>query len=470
MRKAVVNIALWLPLLCGQSVTSVQDLIQAGQLPEAFAQVAAGLAQHPNDAGLLNLRGVIHAQRHELPQALQDFQRAVALQPGLLPAWRNLGRSCQLTGSPCAASAWQHVLAVKPGDAEARFSLASIYEQQGRFSDSLRELAKLSEQEAAEASALALRCADLAGLHRAAEAMAVGAQAETLDAPPAALRQVVGAYEQLERWSDARKVLERVAALEPGEAEHLFELARVAYKMNDFEGALGYLGHARDLAPSDPRVHFLFGMMLVELKLPLEARKSVEKALELDPRNPDFNYAMGSIVLNARDAASALPYFRAYVAARPADPRGHFALGVADYAAGDYENCRTEMQAVSGSPKTQIGAAYFLGRVARIDENLDEAATQLNRAISLAPSFAEAFTELARVRLRQDRIQEAEAAVDHALSIRPDSFQANSVLLAVYQRTHDPRAAEQSARIQKLDEERGKAMELMLRSIEVKPY
>ncbi len=490
--------ALWLAVLAGQSVDSIQDLIQAGNLPEAFRQVSNALAQHPNDAGLLNLRGVIYAQRSEMLEAHQDFERAVKLAPSLTPAWQNLGRACQFTGSPCAVSAWQHVLTVKPGDPEAKFSLASIFQQQGKYADSLRELGKLDG-----GAVLLLRCADLAGLHREAEAIetagrlksaadvsdsdldaflpkfeplpaVLAAIIEALDArsaaSPGSLRRLVIAYEQVNRLSDARRTLERLAAAEPANTQHLFELARVAYLMHDYEGALGYLGHARDLTPTDARVHFLFGMILVELKLPLDARKSLDKAVELDPHNPEYNYAMGSIILNARDAASAIPYFRAYVDARPEDPKGHFALGVADYVGGDYDNCRTEMQSVSNDPKTQVGAAYFLGRVSRLNDNLDEAAAFLDRAIKLSPSFAEAYTELARVRLRQDRPDDARTAIERALAISPDSFQANSVLLALYQRNHDPRAEEQSARIRKLDEERGKTMELMLRSIEVKPY
>ncbi|HXB70595.1 MAG TPA: tetratricopeptide repeat protein [Candidatus Acidoferrales bacterium] len=504
--------------LCGQtppsgaSVDAIQEFIQAGNLPEAFRLVSDALQLHPKDAGLLNLLGVIHARRNQLAEARKDFERAVALAPGLTPAWQNLARSCQLSprqqgeGSRCATAAWQHVLAVKPDDPEARFSLAALYQQQGRYADSLRELARLSKDEAARPPALALRCGDLAALNRLPEAseaarrlasaaefseadvqpilpaLATGGRAatvvvtlvEALDlrgaASPETLRQLVIAYEQVNRLNDARRTLERLAVAEPANPRHLLELARIAYRMHDLEGALGYLGHARDLTPADPQVHFLFGMILVELKLPIDARKSVEKALALDPRNPDYNHAMGSIVLNARDAASAIPYFQTYIAARPEDPRGHFALGVAYFAADDYDNCRNEMEIVSKVPKTETGAAYFLGRIARINQNFDEAALFLERAVRQAPSFAEAYAELANVRMHQDRLDDAKAAIARALSLSPDSFQANSTLLAMYQRAHDPRAQEQAARLQTLDEERGKAMELMLRSVEVKPY
>jgi hypothetical protein len=67
-------------------------------------------------------------------------------------------------------------------------------------------------------------------------------------------------------------------------------------------------------------------------------------------------------------------------------------------------------------------------------------------------------------------LEDAKAAIDRALSLDPESFLANSTLLAIYQRTHDSHTEEQTARLKKLDEARGKRQELMLRSIEVKPY
>ena len=498
--------------LLEQTLISVQESIQAGKLSQAFDGVSKALALHPKDAGLLNLRGVIHAQRKELAEARKDFASAVGFAPGLTPAWQNLARACQLSLAPlaensrCAVHAWQRVLDLRPGDSEARFSLAALYEGQGKYVESLREIEKLPGDEAAHSGTLALKCADLAALGRLQEAGQTAQRAvkagdfsdadvvsvlpalagpsgaplvitlvEALEArgaaSPESLQQLVVAYEQANRLRDARKTLERLAVEEPKEPRHLFELARIAYLEHDLNGALGYLGHARDLVPTDPQVHFLFGMVLVELKLPLDARKSLEKAVALDPHNPDYNYGLGAIILlSSRNASSAIPYFRNYVEARPRDARGHFALGVAYFASGDYEKCRSEMQSILENPATEAGAAYFLGRVARIDESYDEAAGYLNRSIHLLPSFAEAYAELAGVRLRQGRLDEAKAAIHHALSLDPDSFHANSTLLAMYQRTHDPRAEEQAVRLRKLDRERGKEHELMLRHIEVRPY
>jgi tetratricopeptide (TPR) repeat protein len=244
----------------------------------------------------------------------------------------------------------------------------------------------------------------------------------------------------------------------------------MAHLSHDLEGCLGYLAHARDLTPNDARVHFLFGLVTVEMELPLEARQSLQKALAIEPQNPDYNYAMGALLLSAGNAADAVPYLTKYVAALPQDSRGHFALGAAYFASADYDQCRSQMLSIGKDSKTEAGAAYFLGRVARVEENYDEASLYLERAIKLLPSFAEGYTELAHVRLRQDRFEAARETIDRALALDPESFHANSVLLALYQRTHDSHAVEQAARLQKLDAKRSERRELMLRSIEVKPF
>jgi tetratricopeptide (TPR) repeat protein len=494
-----------------KTIIAIQGSIQAGHQAEALQQIETALARFPKAAGVYNLRGIIHAQREELVPAREDFEQAVKLSPGLTPAWQNLARACQLTPGQdagavaCAVSAWQHVLLVRLNDVEARVSLATVYEWQGKFTESLRELERLPVSEAARSSLTALRCADLAGLGRTQEALAwaqkltqspdfaeadagsifpvlnsaknapiVIALVENMDARSGvsvtSLKHLAAAYEQTNRLADARKTLERVAVQEPGNVDHLYALARVAYGQKDLEGSLGYLAHVRDLTPNDARVHFLFGLVTVQMELPVEARKSLEKALSLDPRNPDFNYALGAVILNNGDGGTAAKYLKAFVAARPAEARGHFALGVAYFSANDYDQCRNEMQIARKDPNSEAGAEFFLGRIARIEEKLEEAASHLEQSTKLSPSFAEGYAELARVRLAQDRVEDAKAALDSAISLDPESFQANAVLVLLYQQTHDPRLVEQGAKLRKLDAARSKRQELMLRTIEVKPY
>src|SRR5579885_2277093 len=106
-----VLLAVCAPLACGQgssapeqTVLSIQETIESGRLADALGQLSSALASYPNDGGLLNLRGVVHAQQNELAEARTDFEQAVKLAPDLIPAWRNLARACQ-SDSLCASNA-----------------------------------------------------------------------------------------------------------------------------------------------------------------------------------------------------------------------------------------------------------------------------------------------------------------------------------------------------------------------------
>ncbi|MBV9764572.1 MAG: tetratricopeptide repeat protein [Acidobacteriaceae bacterium] len=492
-----------------QKILQIEDATTAGDLDGALQMIGGALKEYPRDGGLLNLRGVVHARRNELAEARQDFGEAVRLFPALTPAWENLARACQMLADrdasavQCAVDSWERVSVLKPGDAEAHASLALVYERNGQFSKSLGNLQKLQPEVASQTPNLLLQCADLTALGRTAEAQKVARQLngrqdfseadfedvrnafespaaasvvaallEDLDERQAAgresLRRLAIAYEQMNRPADARKTLERLALLDPQDTAHLLELARLADLSKDYEGALGYLAHARDLEPQNARIHFLFAMIAAKLELPVEAKRSLERALAIDPDNPDYNYSMGVTILATRDAATASSYFEKYVRARPASPSGHFALGVAYFSSGDYDKAKAEMLQLESSPKA-AGAEYFLGRVARLEGDPGEALRRLQKSIELMPDFADSHTELARVYLLEGDLEKARTELNRALKLDPQSFQANSQLLVLYKRTHDARAAQQQQLLGKLDEERSRRAELMLRTVEVTP-
>jgi tetratricopeptide (TPR) repeat protein len=491
-----------------EDLLAIQDALQIRDFATALRLIDQAVKRDRNDAAVINLRGVLHAQREELPEARQDFATAVKLAPALTPAWQNLARACQLQSEkdasavPCATESWQRVLRLKSQDEEAHGSLALLYEKTGKFAESLREVEHLPPN---RLTALILRCADLTALGRIDEATKAaqdlshsnefseadfaGVQkafespqaapvvvilVKALDARQAAdvisLRRLAIAYEQLEKPAEARHVLERVAVLDPKNTAHLLELARLADAAGDHEAALGYLAHARDLAPDSAQIHFLFAMIANEMELPVQARASLDRALALEPNNPAYNFAMGVVILSStRDAATAGTYFQKFVAARPDSVKGHYALGVAYFASGDYAKSKAEMQKVTGKKEVAGGPEYFLGCMARREHDLETATRFLRESIELMPGFAESHTELARIFMTQGDLAKARSELDAAVRIDPKSFGANSQLLAVYRRTHDPRAEAQADLVKKLDENRSKRAELMLRMIDARP-
>src|SRR5207245_8578521 len=129
-----------------------------------------------------------------------------------------------------------------------------------------------------------------------------------------------------------------------------------AYQAGNFEGALGYLARARDLEPGRAVIHYLFGLICIDLKLPPEAKQSLQEAVRRDPDNPYFHYALGAVLLQQKSADEAIPHFQKYRDSRPADPRGNFALGVAYFDAYQLDAARKQLESVAARPETRVGA------------------------------------------------------------------------------------------------------------------
>jgi tetratricopeptide (TPR) repeat protein len=493
------------------TILQIQADIQAGRLDTAEAEIKTALRDNPQDGGLYNLRGIIHANLNKIDEASDDFERAIQLSPRLTSAYLNFGRTCELrsASNPAALhraiAQYRKLLKLDPIAHTVRLQLAKLLETRGDYAGSLQEISRLTDTDRISALALSLQYADLAALGRNDEADQAGqtlTRASDLDEDviesilpillnsrndsvliqllttlaqhqslsTANLQRLAAAYERRGKIAEARLNLEKVASAEPADPGPLLHLARLAQKQNDLKGALGYLAHARDLKPDEASVHFFFGVVCIELDLPLEAKKSLQRALELDPNNAIYNYARGSVELQGRSAWDAIPYFQKFVSAQPNDRRGHFALGVAEFASKDYDSSANEMKLALDSSETRAGAEYFLGRIAKAEADWNAAAEHFQRSIEAEPGYAESHAEFGAARMHLGDLAGARKELDRALALNPDSYIANGNLLALLQRTKDPRASFQEERLHQLDAERSEKQELLLRTIRINPY
>jgi tetratricopeptide (TPR) repeat protein len=493
------------------TILRIQSEIESGKIDTAEAEIKAALKDNPDDGGLYNLQGIVDANRNEMKAAAADFEQAVHFRPRLVAAYLNLGRVCEtLSGTEPGAldraiDQYRLLLKLEPASHEVRLQLAKLLEQRGEFESSLQELARLPAPDRGRGLAVALLCTDLAGLRRMKEAE-VAARAlpgapnldeQAIDAVlPALLKshadsvaiqmltavnqrqplsyanlqKLAAAYERRSELPEARRILEKIVPADSADISVLMELARVAQKQNDLNGALGYLAHARDVKPDYAPIHFFFGVVCIELDLPLEAKKSLQKALDLDPENAIYNFARGSVELQGRAAWQAIPYFKKFVAAVPNDPRGHFALGAAEFASQDYDAAAKEMSSVVNGKDTVAGAQYFLGRIAKAEGDWAGASEHLQKSIEADPTYADSHAELGLARMHLDDLPGARRELNRALELNPNSYIANGNLLALFRRTKDPGVSSQEQRLRDLDLKRSEKQELMLRTIGISRY
>lgn len=492
-----------------QVVEDVAALIDGGQLARARERISGALRQFPSSAAVRNLAGIIDAREGAYASAERHFRAAIDADSRMTSAYLNLGRLYQeqapvdpaATGK--ALDVYQQLLRVDPANTEALFqagylsATAADWRQSREFVARLPSVIRERPQalgvlvvnaaalgERATAEALAQKLLEhpdltdedlralLPALHRLKDdalmmRLFAGLDARGLAAAES-LRQLGLAYARQNRPGDARATLERaVQSAGAARVPILLDVARVAYKQFDFEGALRYLAQARDLDAKSAEVHFMFGLACIGLNLGSEAYESLKKAVTLTPDNPYVNYAMGAVSIHRHEPSEALPYFEAYVRLQPGDPRGRFALGAARFYSNDFDGARSDLQLATRSAETAAGAHYFLARIARQLDEIDRAGEEIQRALALNPEHADGWAELGLLRTRAGEYAAAEESLKRALSLDPENYAATVNLATLYARTKDPRREEQMARLDALQKKRAVAAQEFLRIVQV---
>lgn len=494
-----------------QKILRIQQLIQERALEEAQRQLAEAAKQYPADDGFENLLGIVEAQQGHYAAAEKNFRQAIRRAPRFTAAYLNLGRLYQenVAADPQAhvkaLDVYREVLDYDPANAEANYQSAALFLQQGAYHKSLEHISRLSRENQNSAQTLSIRCADYAGLGNgqgtddaAARLMASpdfsepDAQQALLGLIPgkrddvivsllenlqnrqplsSVLLQTLGfAYGRVNRLAEARATLEKSFAAGKPSVGLLLELTRIARLERDYQGALGYLAHARDLEPDNASLHYYFGVVCVDLNLIAEARNSFEKAVRLEPENPDYNYALGAASAFRHDPAEAVPYFEKYLRLKPQDPRGKLAMGAALFRAKDYDAAIPWLKESAGIPVTATKAHYYLGAIALEESRLDEALIELQEALKAEPDYADALAELGQCYLMRKDYQQAEKHIQRALQIDPDHYAANFYLLKLYARTRDSRQEAQAKRFEELKKLLAEKTQEFLRIVEVRPF
>ena len=492
-----------------EGVAEIQRALQAGELERADELLQAAVKRSPQDAALLNLEGVIAAQRGNPVEARRWFQESLRLNPRSLGTVENLIRLDLDTAEKDVAvrrearALCEKILAAAPGDDEARYQLATILAWENKPRLVLEEISRLSANARASTPVLALQCAATgasgteAAASAAVKALAAQSDFSEADAEECAgplraarrtalieelytaaalhhelsaggLRMLGLAQEANSKLPAARQTLEQSFTAGGGkDPDTLIDLTRVALAAGDNDGALGYLAHARDLAPKDARLPYEFGMICAEKGLYGEARKALTEAVELDPQNPDYNFNLGTVISFSRDPAEALLWLQKFHELRPNEAPGELALGATYFRAKDYDNAVLWLTKAKNAAQTAAEAHFYLGRIARQQGRMEDAIAELKESVAADAKQADVLAELGQIYVTRREFAEAEKELKQALQLDADNYAANFGLLQLYARTGDARRDAQSARFDEIKAKKEAAARDMMRVIQI---
>ncbi len=268
---------------CGEAHFNLGNvLFHAGRVPEAIQQYERALRLRPDDAGTYYNLGLALAEEGKLTEAIQEYERALQIKADAA-THNNLGIALMKVGRTAEAiEQYEQALRIGPDDAWIHYNLAVALMKSGAMAAAIEQYQH----------ALQLRPED-ADLHRdfAAVLFQAGKLPEAIEQykhalqvrpDDAEMRNNLGvALAATGRFSEAIEQYEQALRIKPDDAEAHNNLGTVLAGLGRANEAIRHWQEALKFKPDDARVHSNLGTALERTGRTSEAIEQYQQALKL---------------------------------------------------------------------------------------------------------------------------------------------------------------------------------------------
>ncbi|MGP0089283.1 MAG: tetratricopeptide repeat protein [Xanthobacteraceae bacterium] len=435
---------------------------QAGRLAEAEELYRRILAAHPNHPDALHLLGLIASQvgRHELAvqlielairqdgknslyysnlglafqelqnfaQALESYDRALALRPNYAEALFNRGLTLQkLKRLDEALVSYDGALAVRPNYAEALCNRGVTLAELQRFEAALESYERALAVRPNYAEALSNRGNAFNALQRFEEALASYDRALAVCPDHAEVAYNRGnALNALKRFEEALASYDRALAVRPDYAEALANRGAALHALQRFDDALESYDRALAARTNFAEAFSNRGNTLKALGRLEDALASYDRALAVCPDFVEvlYNRAVALHELNRFEDALA-SYDRA-LAVNPDHAEARCNRGVTLQKLQRFDAALESYDRALAVRTDYAEALSNRGVTLRNLRRFNDALESYDRALAVRPDYAEALSNRGVTLQELRRFEDALASYDRALAIRPEHAEALS--------------------------------------------
>jgi predicted Zn-dependent protease len=165
---------------------------------------------------------------------------------------------------------------------------------------------------------------------------------------------------------------------------------------------------------------------------PSEARQSLEKVIDLDPKSPTALRQLGELELQAGDYAKAAQHLKGAMEARPGDATAAFYAGQALQKSNDLPGARDALETSLKLVPGQFPARLLLGQVYFGMKDLKAAEDQLEAALLLQSDSVEAQIALAAAQIEDGNFAEATPELEALSKAQPKNAEVFDLLARAY--------------------------------------
>lgn len=158
------------------------------------------------------------------------------------------------------------------------------------------------------------------------------------------------------------------------------------------------------------------------------AKKSYERAIELEPTNPYLYTELGRVYLVKEDTDEARAKFQKALELKSDYAPARFQIALLYVREGKIKEAITEMENAKELSPFDVGVAFQLGLLYYNDEQYDKAKAELERAVSLNENYSNARYFLGLIYDREGRKDEAVLQFEKIAKLNPENEQIKKIL------------------------------------------
>jgi tetratricopeptide (TPR) repeat protein len=442
-----------------QEVREIERALREGRFSEAQTKARSWLASRPKDELVWTYLGVASARLGQLPQAIEAFEKAVALAPEDPQPLINLGFLYAATNQlDKAITYYQKALALDGRNVSAYYYYGKLLMAKERLEEAreaLRHAVQISPKEAEVR--IALVEALLRSRHTDEARLEVQALLEAETTPTPALVSLGVLLIKSRELGQAQEVLSRALAKDPNRPAVHLALSKLYIASRDYTKAIGSARQAVSLAPKSLESHLALADALIAGK---QSEKALDHLLNVQLQFQDsavFQYTLGIAQFGAHRYQQAIACFKKAVRRDPKLDVAYFLLGNASLFVGDLEQAETSLKtAIALNPKNVLYYNFLVRVYEQKGAEFKTAAAEATRqALVLDPKDIESRERLVRWAKIEGDLPQVRSLLEEVIRDSPSDISARELLASVYYRLNlRQEGDEQQAAAKKLEAEK----------------